>query len=82
MRSVVQDRKGPHRRAGPPAVTGQPLLTPADQELLQEASLALGRLDGLSAVLPDPSYFIYPYIRKEAVLSSEIEGTQASLCRD
>ena len=55
------------------------VLTDADNELFQEASLALGRLDGLSAVLPDPSYFIYPYIRKEAVLSSEIEGTQASL---
>jgi Fic family protein len=50
-----------------------------DQTLFQDASLALGRLDGLSAVLPDPSHFIYPYIRKEAVLSSEIEGTQASL---
>jgi Fic family protein len=65
----------PHPLPPEPALT----LTDADQELFQEASLALGRLDGLSAVLPDPSYFIYPYIRKEAVLSSEIEGTQASL---
>jgi Fic family protein len=41
--------------------------------------LALGRLDGLTAVLPDPALFIYSYVRKEAVLSSQIEGTQSSL---
>ncbi len=48
-------------------------------ELLEEANLALGRLDGLGVVLPDPSLFLYYYIRKEAVLSSQIEGTQSSL---
>jgi Fic family protein len=47
--------------------------------LRDKASLALGRLDGLSAVLPDTSLFLYTYIRKEAVLSSQIEGTQSSL---
>ena len=41
--------------------------------------MALGRLDGLSAFLPDPHFFIYGYVRKEAVLSSQIEGTQSSL---
>ena len=41
--------------------------------------LALGRLDGLTAVLPNPALFIYSYVRKEAVLSSQIEGTQSSL---
>jgi Fic family protein len=41
--------------------------------------LALGRLDGAAAVLPDVSQFLYTYIRKEAVLSSQIEGTQSSL---
>ncbi len=46
--------------------------------LLEEASQALGRLDGLASVLPDPSLFIYLYVRKEAVLSSQIEGTQSS----
>lgn len=46
---------------------------------LDQASLALGRLDGLSIILPDPSLFLYMYIRKEAVLSSQIEGTQSSL---
>ncbi len=47
--------------------------------LLDQASTAIGRLDGMSMVLPDPSLFLYMYIRKEAVLSSQIEGTQSSL---
>jgi len=47
--------------------------------LLDKASTAIGRLDGMSMVLPDPSLFLYMYIRKEAVLSSQIEGTQSSL---
>ncbi|MBL1420878.1 MAG: Fic family protein [Alphaproteobacteria bacterium] len=47
--------------------------------LLDKASAALGRLDGMSMVLPDPSLFLYMYVRKEAVLSSQIEGTQSSL---
>jgi len=47
--------------------------------LLEQANQALGRLDGLASVLPDLSLFIYAYVRKEAVLSSQIEGTQSSL---
>lgn len=47
--------------------------------LLDKASTAIGRLDGMSMVLPDASLFLYMYIRKEAVLSSQIEGTQSSL---
>ena len=47
--------------------------------LLDKANVSLGRLDGLSMVLPDSSLFLYMYIRKEAVLSSQIEGTQSSL---
>lgn len=47
--------------------------------LLDQANVALGRLDGLSIILPDPSLYLYMYIRKEAVLSSQIEGTQSSL---
>ena len=39
--------------------------------------LALGRLDGVSTLLPDKSLFLYAYVRKEAVLSSQIEGTQS-----
>lgn len=54
-------------------------MTPRLQALLERATLALGRLDGLSALLPDVSLFIYMYIRKEALLSSQIEGTQSSL---
>jgi Fic family protein len=49
------------------------------QDLLARANLALGRLDGLTAVLPNPALFLYSYIRTEAVLSSQIEGTQSSL---
>ena len=48
----------------------------ADLEL---ANQALGRLDGISSVLPDPPLFLYMYVRKEALLSSQIEGTQSSL---
>lgn len=47
--------------------------------LLDQANISLGRLDGLSIILPDPSLFLYMYIRKEAVLSSQIEGTQSTL---
>lgn len=48
------------------------------QVLLEQANQALGRLDGLAAVLPDLSLFLYAYVRKEALLSSQIEGTQSS----
>lgn len=48
-------------------------------EQLQDASLAIGRLDGQIDVLPDRQVFLYSYVRKEAVLSSQIEGTQSSL---
>lgn len=54
-------------------------LTPEDQILLGEADRALGRLDGITPILPDPDLFIYFYIRKEALMSSQIEGTQSSL---
>lgn len=53
-----------------------------DGELLDlhaQATFALGRLDGLAAILPKTGLFLYSYIRKEAVLSSQIEGTQSSL---
>ena len=49
------------------------------QTPLEEAQLALGRLDSLTTLLPDPYLFLYTYVRKEAVLSSQIEGTQSSL---
>lgn len=49
------------------------------QQGLESAVLGLGRLDGVSALLPDKSLFLYAYVRKEAVLSSQIEGSQSSL---
>ncbi len=49
------------------------------QPALEAAVLALGRLDGITTLLPDRSLFLYTYVRKEAVLSSQIEGTQSSL---
>lgn len=60
--------------AGPPLVFEGAL-----QAALEPALLALGRLDAVSTLLPDPTLFLYAYVRKEAVLSSQIEGTQSSL---
>jgi Fic family protein len=47
--------------------------------LLSEADRAIGRLDGATEILPNPDLFVAMYVRREAVLSSQIEGTQASL---
>jgi Fic family protein len=58
----------------PPVQWSEALLTQQ-----QNALFALGRLEGVSTLLPDTSLFLYSYIRKEAVLSSQIEGTQSSL---
>ena len=49
------------------------------KDKFDQALLALGRLDSVSVLLPDTSLFLYMYVRKEAVLSSMIEGTQSSL---
>jgi Fic family protein len=49
------------------------------QKLLSQADRALGRLDGSIQTLPNPDLFVFMYVRKEAVLSSQIEGTQSSL---
>ncbi len=57
-----------------------PVLATGDlQVLLSQADRALGRLDGSIQTLPHPDLFVYMYVRKEAVLSSQIEGTQSSL---
>lgn len=53
--------------------------TPELHSKFDQALLALGRLDSVSTLLPDTSLFLYMYVRKEAVLSSMIEGTQSSL---
>lgn len=47
--------------------------------LLDQANVLIGRLDGMGRLLPEPELFLYFYVRKEAVLSSQIEGTQSSL---
>ena len=54
-------------------------LSGSRQRLLERATLAIGRLDSVSTLLPDPQLFLYAYVRREAVLSSQIEGTQSSL---
>ncbi len=81
-RYAIQTTRGESVRAfipdplppSPPIVWSPQLL--ASQ---QRAALALGRLDGVTGLLPDPGLFLYSYVRKEAVLSSQIEGTQSSL---
>jgi Fic family protein len=66
-----------HPRALPP---DPPLRIDAElQQLLDRANQALGRLDGVTYLLPDPDHLIFAFVRKEAVLSSQIEGTQSSL---
>lgn len=54
-------------------------IDPEIQDCLSRADHALGRLDGSVQTLPDPDLFVFMYVRKEAVLSSQIEGTQSSL---
>jgi Fic family protein len=54
-------------------------LSGARQRLLERATIAVGRLDSITLLLPDPNLFLYAYVRREAVLSSQIEGTQSSL---
>jgi Fic family protein len=58
----------------PPVNLGEPL-----RAQLSKADYALGRLDGAVLTLPNPDLFVFMYVRKEAVLSSQIEGTQSSL---
>jgi Fic family protein len=58
-----------------PPVRIDPELT----RLLSDADWALGRLDGIATVLPNPDLFVSMYVRQEAVLSSQIEGTQSTL---
>jgi Fic family protein len=69
-RAFIPSRLPPH----PPI-----RLEGAIQDLLSKADVALGRLDGSIQTLPHPDLFLAMYIRKEAVLSSQIEGTQSSL---
>lgn len=54
-------------------------MDPELTKLLSQADRVLGRLDGIGAVLPNPDLFVAMYVRQEAVLSSQIEGTQSTL---
>ena len=63
----------------PPLPPAPPVRMDRLNSLLDNANLALGRLDGMTSVLPDTDLFLYMYVRKEALLSSQIEGTQSSL---
>jgi cell filamentation protein, protein adenylyltransferase len=63
----------------PPLPPEPPLQLESLYGLMEEANRALGRLDGIASILPDTPLFLYMYIRKEALLSSQIEGTQSSL---
>ena len=76
---VVQP--GGHRAFIPKPLPPEPALAIDGemQALLSKADRALGRLDGSIRTLPNPDLFIFMYVRKEAVLSSQIEGTQSSL---
>lgn len=81
------DRAGRFVSAGGYAYFVPASLSPAprleyDSELLvllSEANVALGRLDGVIETVPDPDFFVAMYVRQEAVLSSQIEGTQSTL---
>ena len=53
--------------------------TPALRRRFDDALVALGRLDTITALLPNAALLLYSFVRKEAVLSSQIEGTQSSL---
>jgi Fic family protein len=84
----IQTRAGTYQRQPtgyrafiPAPLPPQPKVTLTGDlhRLLSEADLALGRLDGSIQTLPNPDLFVLMYVRKEAVLSSQIEGTQSSL---
>lgn len=64
----------------PPSLPPDPPLKLNEEhyDLMERANRALGRLDGVTTLLPDTSLFLYFYVRKEALLSSQIEGTQSS----
>jgi Fic family protein len=76
-----QKQPGGHSAFMPAPLPPEPPVEMSGQlaSLLAGASLALGRLDGVTSILPNPDLFVGMYVKKEAVLSSQIEGTQASL---
>ena len=63
----------------PPLPPDPPVNLGPFQSRIESANRALGQLNGVASILPDPGLFLYMYVRKEALLSSQIEGTQSSL---
>ena len=81
-RHVISTLSGERVRAFIPAAlppSSRALDLESLQAILAEANQAIGRLDGITSAFPDLKLFLYSYVRKEAVLSSQIEGTQSSL---
>ncbi len=72
---------GAHRAFRPkPLPPARPLQTDDEMpNLLSDADRAMGRLDGSTETLPSPDLFVFPCVRKEAILSRDIEGTHTSL---
>ncbi|MBI4280033.1 MAG: Fic family protein [Armatimonadetes bacterium] len=78
MRAVYS--RQPRTNSPTPLPPNPPVLMGGEmQAVLSSADRALGRLDGAVQTLPAPDFFVLMYVRKEAVLSSQIEGTQSSL---
>jgi Fic family protein len=76
----VEQRTGYKAFVPAPLPPQPPVVLNAElHRLLSDADRALGRLDGSIQTLPNPDLFVFMYVRKEAVLSSQIEGTQSSL---
>ena len=76
----VEQRTGYKAFVPTPLPPNPPVVLNAElHRLLSDADRALGRLDGSIQTLPNPDLFVFMYVRKEAVLSSQIEGTQSSL---
>jgi Fic family protein len=78
---VYTNQRGGYKAFIPSALPPDPPIQ-FDAEMIQlltKAERALGRLDGASGILPNVDLFVAMYVNKEAVLSSQIEGTQASL---
>ncbi|MFL6332054.1 MAG: Fic family protein [Pyrinomonadaceae bacterium] len=78
---ICSERYDPFRAFIPKCLPPDPPLVLDDEicDLMEKANRALGRLDGVTTLLPDTYLFTYFYVRKEALLSSQIEGTQSSL---
>src|SRR6266480_2925158 len=82
MRSGVYVKQGTGYKAFIPAPLPPAPPIKMDDELVQllsEADVNLGRLDGVSSLVPNPDLFVAMYVKQEAVLSSQIEGTQCTL---